>query len=438
MMRPSQPDSHKEQPLWENQARIHPAELLVGHFVAGMDRDWNDSPFLIQGQMIESPEHKDWFERHCAWVVVDLNRSLRKKLAPKRPPSISPGKPLTAALNLTAASGNARHPINRLRRTQVNQPAMKAALRGYVGLDQQARRLIHSITKGGPLDVAGARSAVSALATTLDNNLSALVWLTRIKQQDNYTAQHCINVAILSMGLARALEWDDTQVEQAGLAGLLHDLGKMRVNLAILNKPGKLTPEEFDHLKQHSQFGYDFLKTDKDVPSDVAKAVLDHHERPDGRGYPNGKKLHEYSAIGALVAVVDAYDAITSHRVYDAARSHHEALSILWQQRETQFEGTLVEAFIQFMGWVTPGTLVRMTDDSIAVVLQARMGQRLLPVVQILVSDESGYRLGARLDLAKLNAIEGQPPLRIAKVLPDGAEGVDLQSLSLSLLQTPA
>ena len=434
MKEPTRPMTQDAEPLWEHQARIHPAELLVGHFVARMDRDWSESPFLMQGVMIETPENKAWFERHCAWVVVDLNRSLRKVLAPRRPPSISPGKPLTASLNVSAAANNAKHPINRLRHTRVTQPAMKAALRGYVGLDQQARRLIHTITRGGPLDLTGAKTAVSALATTLDKNLSALVWLTRIKQQDNYTAQHCINVAILSMGLARALEWDDNDVEHAGLAGLLHDLGKMRVDHDILNKPGRLTPEEFDHLKRHSQFGYDLLKTDKAVPDAVAAAVLDHHERPDGRGYPNGKKAGEYSAMAALIAVVDAYDAITSHRVYDAARSHHEALSILWQQRETQFEGNVVEAFIQFMGWVTPGTLVRMNDDSIAVVLQARMGQRLLPVVQILLPNDTGYQLGPRIDLAKLTPEEDQVPLRISKVLPDGAEGVDLQSLSLSML----
>lgn len=434
MKQPSRPNPENTEPLWEHQARIHPAELLVGHFVARMDRDWGESPFLMQGVMIETPENKAWFERHCAWVVVDLNRSLRKILAPRRPPSISPGKPLTAALNVTAAANNARHPINRLRHTQVTQGAMKAALHGYVGLDQQARRLIHTITKGGPLDLTAAKDAVAALAVMLDNNMAALVWLTRIKQQDNYTAQHCINVAILAMGLARALEWENSDVEYAGLAGLLHDLGKMRVDHDILNKPGRLTPEEFDHLKRHSQLGYDLLKTDEKVPTDVALAVLDHHERPDGRGYPNGKKAGEYSAIAALVAVVDAYDAITSHRVYDAARSHHEALSILWQQRESQFEGNVVEAFIQFMGWVTPGTLVRMTDGSIAVVVQARMGQRLLPVVQILIANGTGYQLGPRIDLAKLTPEENTAPLRIAKVLPDGAEGVDLQSLSLSML----
>lgn len=434
MKEPSRPITQNAEPLWEHQAKIHPAELLIGHFVARMDRDWGDSPFLMQGVMIESPDNKAWFESNCAWVVVDLNLSLRKKLAPRRPPSISPGKPLTASLNVSAAAKNAQHPINLLRHTRVTQPAMKAALRGYVGLDQQARRLIRTITKGGPLDVTAAKTAVSALATTLDNNLSALVWLTRIKQQDNYTAQHCINVAILAMGLARALEWEDKDVEHAGLAGLLHDLGKMRVDHDILNKPGRLTPEEFDHLKRHSQLGYDLLTTDEDVPADVAMAVLDHHERPDGLGYPSGKKEGEYTAMAALVAVVDAYDAITSHRVYDAARSHHEALSILWQQRETQFEGTVVEAFIQFMGWVTPGTLVRMTDDSIAVVLQARMGHRLLPVVQILIPNDIGYQLGPRIDLAKLTTEENKVPLRISKVLPDGAEGVDLQSLSLSML----
>lgn len=143
--------------------------------------------------------------------------------------------------------------------------------------------------------------------------------------------------------------------------------------------------------------------------------------------------------MAALVAVVDAYDAITSHRVYDAARSHHEALSILWQQKGTQFSQTMVEAFIQFMGWVTPGTLVRLNNGETAVVLQAKFGQRLKPVVQLLVkTDEGDYSAAEVIDLAissvQTEATADSGSLYIKEVLPDGFEGIDLKSLSFAMI----
>ncbi|MHA7878637.1 MAG: HD-GYP domain-containing protein [Saccharospirillum sp.] len=415
--------------LWEHQACIDPAHLAVGHFVAALDRPWADSPFLLEGVLIDSYEDKAWLVDHCAWVIIDLNRS-RNKL---RPVSHAPAAGYLDILEQQPAS----HPINTLRTAKLERRTLRAALAGYSDLNRQAHRLLDAFANGKALDIPKARQAVEGLSSALDKNLSAMVWLTRIKHKDQYTAEHCINVAILSMGLAHALEWPQDQVESAGLTGLLHDLGKMKVDQGILNKPGRLTPEEFDHLKTHSRLGYDLLQADDALSDDIKRAVLHHHERPDGHGYPSGLPQAQIPPLAALVSVVDAYDAITSHRIYDAARSHHEALSILWQQKGTQFCQTMVEAFIQFMGWVTPGTLVRLSDESLAVVLQARLGQRLKPVVQRLVKTEArGYQPAEVVDLATCqpgDADEQPASLNIRGVLPDGFDGIDLKGLSLTL-----
>ena len=417
--------------LSDHQACIDPGKLAVGHFVSRLDRPWSESPFLLEGVLIESYADKAWIAQNCAWVIIDLKRSRNTF----RPAPYATATGFLEVLDKKPAS----HPIHALRRSKVDRRTLRQSLVGYSDLSRQARKLLSAFADNRSLDIPSAREAVSGLSVALSKNLSAMVWLTRIKHKDQYTAEHCINVAILSMGLAHALEWPKEEVESAGLTGLLHDLGKMKVDQAILNKPGRLTPEEFDHLKTHSRLGYDLLKEDDSVSSEIKQAVLYHHERPDGRGYPAGLGEARIPPMAALVAVVDAYDAITSHRVYDAARSHHEALSILWQQKGSQFSQPMVEAFIQFMGWVTPGTLVRLNNGDTAVVLQAKLGQRLKPVVQLLVkSDEGEYLTGEVVDLAsssvQTEATTSDGSIYIAEVLPDGHEGIDLKSLSFALV----
>lgn len=410
-------------PIWENQTRIDPQHVQLGHYVARLDRPWGETPFMMQGVLVESEDTRQWLKQHCDWVVIDLERS-RNKTPPPAHASLIPSsapKGDRAALS---------HPINVLRRSRIDRKTMKAALKGYVALDKQARRLIKVFAEGGQLDLQTAQVVINELSTAMEHNLAAMVWLTRIKQQDNYTAEHCINVAILAMGLAHAMEWSTTDTQLAGVAGLLHDLGKMKLDPAILNKVGQLTAEEFEHLKSHALVGYELLQDDSEVSEAIKTAVRDHHERPDGRGYPYGKRDVEISPLSSLVAIVDAYDAITSHRVYDSARSHHEALGILWQQRGKQFDREMVEVFIQFMGWVTPGTLVRLSNEQLALVIQAKPGQRLLPVVRLLESFDEGIVLGETCDLSTRVTPEGDMPLRIAKVLPDGAEGIDMVQLS--------
>lgn len=416
-------------PLWDHQAFISPTQVQLGHFIARLDIPWEETPFELQGLLVTTRDIRQWLIQHCTWVVVDLELSRLKTPLPNH----AVLRPTSPRKTHSPKQGLLSHPANILRRAPLDRTTMKTALRSYVALSKQVRRLTKAFREGGRMDLATASAVVNELSDALEHNISAMVWLTRIKQQDNYTAEHCINVAVLAMGLAHALEWDRSNVELAGVAGLLHDLGKMKLDPAILNKPSRLTPDEFEHLKTHARLGYQLLTVDPHVPIAVTEAVRDHHERPDGRGYPFGKQAHEVKPLSTLVSVVDAYDAITSHRVYDAARSHHEALSILWQNRGRQFNSHMVEAFIQFMGWVTPGTLVRLSNCELAVVVRARPGKRLLPDVRVLRPVIGGYEVGDFYNLAARMEATGDLQLHIAQVLPDGAEGIDLKRLSLDI-----
>lgn len=412
--------------LWESEVLAEPVHLRLGHFVSRTDRPWIGTPFPLVGVLIRNQKQLDWMRQHCQWVVVDLLRSEVRELPrgydlARRESARKPE--WQGYLSDDQAS------INILRRAEIDEEIVHQSLEMHELLHRQANELIESLAVGGRIDAEKAREGVNHLADELEKNIAAMVWLTRIKNADQYTAQHCVNVAILSMGLAQAMEWQRDQVELAGMAGMLHDLGKMKLDLEILNKPGRLTDSEYEHVKRHSRFGYQMLRADQTIHPAVFQAVLEHHERPDGKGYPLGRTRDKLQPMSALISVVDAYDAITSKRPYSHPRSHHEALGILWKERGRQFDATMVEALIQFLGWITPGTVVRLSDERYAIVIRATQQHRLWPLVRILEPDQDNqYQVGSLLDLAEINSAGDRQPLRVAEVLPDNALDVELDA----------
>lgn len=430
---PDPPDTQTDEEsvawLWDNEILIEPQHLQIGHFVARMDRPWRQTPFPLEGAMINSAEQRSWFIDHCHWLVIDLLRSRNGF----RPPQAN--IPFRRIVRNRTDADNPKAPVNMLRRAEIDAESVPASIQGHRLLYQQAGALIEAVKKNGRIDPEQARLGIRQIAETLEQNIAAMIWLTRIKNIDEYTAEHCVNVAILSMGLAKSLNWKPDEVEQAGLAGLLHDLGKTKLDQDILNKPGRLTREEQMHVREHSRFGYELLKDDESIHPVIRQSVLEHHERPDGKGYPLGRDRSNLLPMAALVSVVDAYDAITSFRPYSPARSHHEALGILWKTRDRQFDATMVEVLIQFLGWITPGTLVKLSDGDHAVVVKASAEHRLWPVVRRLEPDGDAFQGGEMIDLAAHNEAHPNRVIRVAEVLPDGALDADLNAI---LIETGA
>ena len=420
-------DQHlKHEELYESECQVDPAELQIGHFVSRLDRPWRDSPFPLEGVMILSEDTQSWFVENCGWVVIDLLRGRNGY----RPPSARQYRHRGREPAVQNTDPDA--PVNMLRRARLTEDSVHEAIDCHDLLYRQAAVLIDSLKKSGRVDVEQARLGLRKIAGSLESNIAAMVWLTRIRHADEHTAEHSVNVAILAMGLARSLEWEDEEVERTGLAGLLHDLGKMRLDPDIINKHGELTAEESAHVRQHSRIGYELLRDDERIHPDVSRAVLEHHERPDGKGYPEGKPAGALLPLSNLIAVVNVYDAMTSQRPYQSAISHHETLGVLWRERQRRFDAGMVEKLIQFLGWVTPGILVRLSSGDYAVVLQTSQEHRLWPVVRRLRRGGGGYAGAERIDLARQSRAPGKPTLKIDEVLPDGAVEADLNAILLA------
>ena len=267
-------------------------------------------------------------------------------------------------------------------------------------------------TEGRP-DATAARSMIDGLAQAVAQNRTALLALTTLKEYDHYTFTHMVNVSILTMGQARGLGIDGPLLREFGLAALMHDIGKVRTPLEILNKPDALTDDEFVIMKRHVVDGAEILRMTPDVPALAPVVAFEHHLRVDGSGYPFGVTRSSLNIGTMLCSIADVYDAMRSQRNYQKAFPTDRILAVLKRNDGTQFDQHLVRRFVQLIGIYPAGNLVRLNTGEVAVVLTVYAPDPYRPHVRVLID-----RDGRRLDLPyELNVWEtSDDPRRPASI----------------------
>lgn len=178
--------------------------------------------------------------------------------------------------------------------------------------------------------------------------------LSRLSHHDPYTLQHSVGTAVNSIILARKIGMqDEEELQEVGIAGLLHDIGKIRVDRNIINKPGKLDEDEWEEMKRHSEFGFEILKDNPDISMRSKKAVLYHHEDKNGQGYPHQIPWNQVDIMAKIVAISDTYNALTTDRTYSKAREPFEALMLIKDKLMHKIDDQLLEAMIKVFGGST-------------------------------------------------------------------------------------
>jgi putative nucleotidyltransferase with HDIG domain len=268
-------------------------------------------------------------------------------------------------------------------------------------------------TEGKP-DATMARTMVDGLAQAVAQNRTALLALTTLKNYDNYTFTHMVNVSILTMGQARGLGLDGPLLRELGLSALMHDIGKVRTPLDILSKPDKLTDAEFAVMKRHTIDGAEILRKTPDMPALAPVIAFEHHLRLDGTGYP---PVHRASLnVGTMLcSIADVYDAMRSQRQYQQAFPTDRILEVLKRNNNEQFDRHLVRRFAQLIGVYPVGNLVRLDTGDIAVVLKVYAPDPYRPQIRVLF-DREGKRLTLTRDVNLWEAEEGQPASIVAPV----------------------
>ena len=258
-----------------------------------------------------------------------------------------------------------------------------AIRRLYSGAVAVAEAAWQSAGDGKP-DLPAAVQAVDGLADAVTQNRNALVALTAMRNYDNYTFTHMVNVCILTMGQAQALGIEGRLLREFGLSALMHDIGKVRTPQEILNKPDRLTEQEFVIMRRHPVEGAEILRRTPEMPILAPVVAFEHHLRLDGSGYPHGVKRGTLNLATMLCSIADVYDAMRSQRAYQQAFPSERVLAVLRQGDGTHFEKHLVRRFVQLLGIYPPGTLVKLSTDEVAVVIRVHAPDPHRPRVKIL------------------------------------------------------
>ena len=394
--------------------QVRVSELELGMYVCELDRPWSQTPFLFQGFPLLTLADVEAVRQICAFVYID---ETRRVVISASTHAINIGKTLSEVRQARALAQEIHQARN------VHQTGSSLI-----------KTVLQDIQMGHGIDTKACRDYVRQCVDSLLRNESAMIWLSRIKTSDVYTAQHCLAVSILAIGFARFLGHNDAELETAGLCGLLHDVGKIKVDQHILNKPGRLDDVEYSHMQQHARMGYELLLSHSDVPPNAVDAAYSHHERLDGTGYPRALNAEQIPYWARVVSVCDVYDAITSHRVYDGARPPKDAIKVLMGGRDTQFDSKLVLKFVEWIGAFPVGTLVALHTGEVALIIESEREHRLRPRV-IVLRDENKIPCKPRyLDLSRVCVDNAGQPYRLRDSLADGSFGVSLNDPAVQSL----
>ncbi|HET6432454.1 HD-GYP domain-containing protein [Dyella sp.] len=237
---------------------------------------------------------------------------------------------------------------------------------------------------GKALSMDAAAGIVEEINNAITRNTAAMLSVLRLKKKDDYTYLHSVAVSALMMALGRRLGIDGDELKELGVGGLLHDIGKVGVSDAVLNKPGRLSPLEMASVRLHPQIGWDILSRESAASAVALDVCLHHHEKTDGSGYPDKLPAAEISRAARMGAICDVYDAITSDRPYKRGWEPAEAIRRMAEWQDGHFDRDIFHAFVKLIGIYPTGTLVRLSSERLAVVLVQGNSSSLNPIVRVL------------------------------------------------------
>ena len=265
---------------------------------------------------------------------------------------------------------------------------LEPAEKYYKEASSLVKSIMQDIKLGRSIDTPAAKQAIAACVDNIIQRQDALLLMSRLRDRDEYTSQHSLNVAIIAISLGRYSGLEKAKLNEVGLCGLLHDMGKMLTPNHILNKPGKLTDDEMEIMRQHPADGYNILSSSGGLFPEVIQVAHTHHERMDGGGYPRkvpGKNLSLYSRI---VTIADVFDAVTADRIYKDGATIETALRIMYDGRGISFDPILVTQFIESVGIYPLGTVVELQNGEIGLVVHSNPEHRLRPWVKIILGPD--------------------------------------------------
>lgn len=386
--------------------RIRASDLKLGMYVAELDRSWIDSPFLIHGFTIRKSSQLTDIQKLCKFVYIDITRG-----------------------SASSDKDNGEKPSQ----TQVYTSSLpfNDNLNAAITIHSKAKTVIddmfNAVRSGGLFHLDQVRASVEDCVNNIIVNPHSMLWLSMIKNKDEYTSEHSLNVAILSIALGRAEGLHQKDLEDLGICAMLHDVGKTKVPLEILNREGTLDSQDFEVMKMHTIHGKKLLLGQPNLPAAAVDIALSHHERMDGSGYPVGLNESQIPYLVRIVAIADAYDAMTSGRVYCEAKPAAEALKLLLDAKDSHFDGALLNKFIESIGVYPIGSVAELNSGEAGIVLPTDENNGLRPLVLVTRDANKDHCEAKIIDTNSQIQPNSDRPYMIRALYPDGTYGLKLE-----------
>ena len=414
--------------------KLYTADLELGMFVSSLDKSWLESSFLIQGFRIEAREQLDRLREECEFVLIDTKQS--RQLAGTLERKVRNNR-VTRNKNRPE---RARVPVERIfegrsiKSYQDNSEFIDEHPHAQLALDAllgDVCEVFEEVSEGGKINIIKLRKSVEPLVDSISRNPDACLWVARLRQHDEYSYQHSLGASLWAVSLGRQMGLPRHDLRSLAVGAILMDVGKLRVDSALLRAERKLSSTENETIRKHINHGIDIIAEGGMINQDVIDMVGCHHERYDGSGYPKGLSGDQIPPVARIAAIVDSYDALTTTRAHAKAVSPSAAIKILYEARDKLFQAELVEAFIQAIGIYPAGTLVELSTGAVGVVVAEYRTRRLRPQVLLLLDDQKNELPNpVVVDLQAETMEGGQPPPDIVRALEPGAHNLDLSRIS--------
>lgn len=381
--------------------KISVDQLTVGMHLKEFCGSWMEHPFWRSGFVITDPKDiQTILASSIKEVWIDSSKGVDVAAGSVVVTEVESEAQIEVEMRQAADGQREIAPVSMAVEMEKAQKICAQSKRAVMYMFQEARM-------GNAVDASGAKQMVAEISDSVSRNPGALISLARLKTADDYTYMHSVAVCAMMVALARQIGLDEEQTRLAGLAGLMHDLGKAAMPMEVLNKPGKLTDAEFSIIKTHPVEGYRLLQSGKDVDAVVLDVCLHHHEKTDGSGYPKGLKADEISIFAKMGAVCDVYDAITSNRPYKLGWDPAESLRKMAEWANGHFDGKVFQAFVKSLGIYPIGSLVKLSSGRLGVVVDQTSKSLTTPCVKVFFSTKSNMRIVPEvIDLSKQGVTE--------------------------------
>ena len=422
---------------------ISVADLKIGMFVAEPDCPWSEFTFAFQGFAISTPEQVDIFQSKCRFVYIDRSRSLNEHYAR---PEVEKDGPLKSSpferiqvdddpggWRIDSPFATEKRQLRRRRfldflhsQNDNDQACELSRELAYVEprydiLADALQQAFKLFSEGREVDVSILREGLQDIAGSLQRNPDAVMWLMRLKQRDQYSFDHAMEVAVNMILIGSHIGWRDQRLLELGLAGVVLDIGMIQLPAELLKKVTPFSADELKVVHSHVACSLEMLYSQASLPHDVITIVSRHHERWDGSGYPRALKFEQIGMAAEIAGLADSFCTLLKDKPYRGALGHQEALEELHSQRGKQFNPVLMEQFVQCVGLYPIGVLVELNTGEVGVVIQQNRVQRSKPrVVVMLDADKRQVRAYKVVDLRE----DRNASLKIARALPHSAYGL--------------